>query len=1200
MSEDLNIQKGPDVTPNGVTGGEDFSMLEIRNITKIYRSKTGESVKALDNVSIKFPETGMIFILGKSGSGKSTLLNVIGGLDGYDSGEFVIMGKSSKDFVGSDFDAYRNTFIGFIFQEYNILDDFSVGANIGLALELQGKKATSEAIESILSQVDLAGYAHRKPNELSGGQKQRIAIARALVKEPQIIMADEPTGALDSNTGKQVFDTLKELSKQKLVLIVSHDRDFAERYADRIIELKDGTIIRDDTKRDCPGVQINEGVQKSGENILRIRGGYQLTPADVKMINEYLALAEGDLMISGDTRVNAELRSAARIAEDGSTTTFDKTDADADVPVKRYDGKKTRFIRSRLPMKNAVKMGSSGLKHKKFRLFMTILLSFVAFAMFGLANSMAAYEKISAATQSIIESDIKAAAVTLSVRTTSTWTYNGETNSNVYHSPAALNDEDIAWLEAQTGLDFVPVFTGTSGAERYDTYGFSVQDLMSAYANNTVFNATVSGLTTITEAQLNTAGYQLTGRLPENENEIAITEFIVRQFQEYGFTNEAFGEAVAKGSVTAGTGGATDIIGKHITFSRIGWNSLPESERPSYTIVGVIDTHFDYARYDAFLPKEDTRSAAAATDTGILDLFLSQEVEYERDYGFHALGYTVNAAIENLTSYLTGNGSKDISTGMWASNGKQLRLVALRRAEIDGDAPDELCGYNSVSEPENIDRLKVKWFDPSKSTLAANEILIHFNTFTSIIPNSGVEVTFDADAQTAFVNVCKTAYGDAAWDATNVDSSYRWRLEQARNNSADPDAVPAAIKEYVGTYYGIDMPANVRWNEIESALQFLGEFYEGGSNTTYTFYRDNASNWLVNLYAYDEAVRGEVWNNAGTISQFQKDYNVKNSEWEPLTAEEKKTAIIEYFCNRYYNNVYNDLDFAMKRIGLYQHVTGLSYDDLLDRVYFEIRESGEGGGDAALTTTPYKVVGIFGPRNASNNTLSSDLVVSGELYQYYTAWEENNKPADEGSYQWSEERAEHADGIWGFAIAAVNAHDSNAIETLVRLSYAADDEDNPPELLFELNNAVMYTLSNFNGIIEILSKVFLWVGLGLAIFASFLLMNFISISISYKKREIGILRAVGARSSDVFKIFFSEAFIIAFINFVLAMAASIVTVTILNSYMRNSGINITLLRFGPAQALLMLGISVAVAVISSFLPVWRIARRKPIDAIRDR
>ncbi|MCL2062620.1 MAG: ABC transporter ATP-binding protein [Firmicutes bacterium] len=205
-------------------------MLEVQGLTKVYTPKKGVPVRALDGVDLKFEETGMVFVLGKSGSGKSTLLNLIGGLDSVTEGDIVIKGKSSADFSQADFDSYRNTFIGFIFQEYNILTEFTVGKNIGLALELQGKKADKASIEEILAQVDLTGYAQRKPNELSGGQKQRVAIARALVKNPEIIMADEPTGALDSTTGKQVFETLQKLSKTKLVIIVSHDRDYAESF----------------------------------------------------------------------------------------------------------------------------------------------------------------------------------------------------------------------------------------------------------------------------------------------------------------------------------------------------------------------------------------------------------------------------------------------------------------------------------------------------------------------------------------------------------------------------------------------------------------------------------------------------------------------------------------------------------------------------------------------------------------------------------------------------------------------------------------------------------------------------------------------------------------------------------------------------------------------------------------------------------
>lgn len=220
-------------------------MIEIKNITKIYRSKKGVKTTALNDVSLQLGNKGMVFVLGKSGSGKSTFLNVVGGLDKYNNGEIIINGKSSKNFKKSDFDAYRNTYIGFIFQEFNILEEFSVYRNIALALQLQKKHPDKEVINNILKSVDLEGLGNRKPNELSGGQKQRVAIARALVKEPDIILADEPTGNLDSATSTQIFDLLKELSKDKLVVVVSHDAESAKKYADRIIEFKDGIIIND-------------------------------------------------------------------------------------------------------------------------------------------------------------------------------------------------------------------------------------------------------------------------------------------------------------------------------------------------------------------------------------------------------------------------------------------------------------------------------------------------------------------------------------------------------------------------------------------------------------------------------------------------------------------------------------------------------------------------------------------------------------------------------------------------------------------------------------------------------------------------------------------------------------------------------------------------------------------------------------------
>ena len=296
-------------------------MLEAKNLVKIYKTKGGADVKALDNVSILFPEKGMVFLLGKSGSGKSTLLNVCGGLDAPTSGAIWVKGKSSEKFTQSDFDSYRNTYVGFIFQEYNILNEFSVEDNIALALELQGKPKDKKVIADLLEQVDLTGYAKRKPNTLSGGQKQRIAIARALVKSPEIIMADEPTGALDSATGKQVFDTLKKLSKEKLVIVVSHDRDFAEMYGDRIIELKDGKILSDVTKTEEQQQALTENISIVGDTLC-VKNGANLTDKEFEEIKAFLSKTDKDVIIATGERDVKTFKDVSHIKDNGDKEVF--------------------------------------------------------------------------------------------------------------------------------------------------------------------------------------------------------------------------------------------------------------------------------------------------------------------------------------------------------------------------------------------------------------------------------------------------------------------------------------------------------------------------------------------------------------------------------------------------------------------------------------------------------------------------------------------------------------------------------------------------------------------------------------------------------------------------------------------------------------------------------------------------------------
>ncbi len=234
-------------------------MLQLKEIVKIYT--TGDLTQnALNGVSLSFRENEFVSILGQSGSGKTTMLNIIGGLDRYTSGDLVINGVSTKEYKDADWDYYRNNSIGFVFQSYNLIPHQSVLANVEMALTLAGvsKKERRQRAITVLKKVGLGSHIHKKPNQMSGGQMQRVAIARALINNPDILLADEPTGALDSETSIRIMELLKEIAKDKLVIMVTHNPELAERYSTRIVKLKDGMIIDDSDpySEDCePTVQ---------------------------------------------------------------------------------------------------------------------------------------------------------------------------------------------------------------------------------------------------------------------------------------------------------------------------------------------------------------------------------------------------------------------------------------------------------------------------------------------------------------------------------------------------------------------------------------------------------------------------------------------------------------------------------------------------------------------------------------------------------------------------------------------------------------------------------------------------------------------------------------------------------------------------------------------------------------------------------
>ncbi|MBP5242976.1 MAG: ABC transporter ATP-binding protein, partial [Clostridia bacterium] len=541
----------------------------------------------------------MVFLLGKSGSGKSTLLKVCGGLDNPTEGEIIVKGRSSKNFSQSDFDSYRNTYVGFIFQEYHILNEFTVEENIALALELQGKRKDKQVIEDILSQVELEGSAARKPNTLSGGQKQRIAIARALVKNPEIIMADEPTGALDSATGKQVFDTLKKLSKEKLVIVVSHDRDFAEQYADRIIELKDGKVISDVTKSEPLSIPKQAAATSENKkplnpafsltpNGIRIEKGATLTEDDFTLLRNYILNAENDVVLSGG---NASLfQSAAPMSEATGENLNNVFVSTAQQPqAKTYTAEESKFIRSHLPIAKAAKIGVAGVKVKPVRLVFTILLSVIAFVMFGLVSTMTFYSSYRSCKASLMRSGYTSVYLEKNYMETTTYytsdgdvSYTTERKHPTKFTAEDLNDFNKTFNNGAMGV--VECQTTFNNLILEESGGFPDYFVPSSYGGIAKSVGYVDENSSWREGMI--------GAYPQADDEIAISSYLAEGILRNTLFNPETNEAYVLNK-------ADDLIGKKImtwalTYTGGGayvdygdYDDDNKNQNNGYTITGI-------------------------------------------------------------------------------------------------------------------------------------------------------------------------------------------------------------------------------------------------------------------------------------------------------------------------------------------------------------------------------------------------------------------------------------------------------------------------------------------------------------------------------------------------------------------------------------------------------------------------------------
>ena len=533
-------------------------MLVLKDITKNYKPNKSIEVEALKGISYVFPEKGIIFIVGKSGSGKSTMLNILGMLDTYDSGDLIIDGKSSKDFSARERDSWRATNIGFVFQEFHIVEKYSIGKNISLALEIAKQPVTEAQVRSVLAQVGLEGFEKRNSAEISGGQRQRVAIARALIKNPRIILADEPTGSLDTENGEALFSLLKELGKEKLVIVISHDMEAANKYSDQIIEIADGKIV----------------ASYAGE------GNRQVVKIDSNKLDSKQL-----------TKINSLLADNKKVVISRPQTNTKSIVADTAIS-KSYN---INDKKPSLPIKSAAHLSFLNIRSKWMRTFWTVLITMFAVAFFGFADIIAQFNTSDIMVEEIQKQGVPFINVSpYKIDESTFWTDRSR----------MMMTEELMVAFDEMGIDHIKKYRFTSGGIEpmlLTFQRFFPENNVSNYYSNTVLGV-------IEVDDLSKLGLKLSaGRMPQNLNEVVITNYQLERYklfgmrvcndkrvdQEYLYGTRTQNLPVFKSGVPVNPlNSFDDIYEKTVIFDY----PMELDKYFSYKIVGLID--FDLSPYE--------------------------------------------------------------------------------------------------------------------------------------------------------------------------------------------------------------------------------------------------------------------------------------------------------------------------------------------------------------------------------------------------------------------------------------------------------------------------------------------------------------------------------------------------------------------------------------------------------------------------
>ena len=1075
-------------------------MLQIKNICKEY--KTGNLVqKALDNVSLNLRDNEFVAILGPSGSGKTTLLNIIGGLDRYDSGNLIINEISTKDYKDRDWDSYRNHTIGFVFQSYNLIPHQTILANVELALTISGVSKNERRKRSLkaLEQVGLGKQIHKKPNQLSGGQMQRVAIARALVNDPDILLADEPTGALDSETSIQVMELLKEVAKDRLVVMVTHNPELAENYATRIVNLRDGKICSDtnpyflEEKHKKPqhknmgktSMSFLTSLFLSFNNLKTKKGRTFLTSfaGSIGIIGIALILSLSNGVNSYIKSIEEETLSEypLQIQSTGIDMTAMLVDAGADANKENENGdiNVTNMITNMFS-----KIGS---------------------------NDLASLKKYLESDESNIKEYAKAIEYTYNI------------SPQIYSSDI----ENIKQVNPNTSFSSLGIGSSTSS-----------NSMMSSMMSTDVFFQMPSN-TDLFEDQYDVKA----GNWPSKYNECVlvltskgnISDYMqytlgLRDFEELeNMINQFAQEENVDVPDNSGSYSYDDILGT--TFKLINSTDYYEydtdyniwrdkSENEEY-MKGIIEKGEDLKIVGIVQPKE-----------GVSATMLQTGIYYPSSLSDHIIEKAVNSQIvkEQLE-----NPDVNVFTGKRFDNTEENSFDMKSLIEVDADAMKSAFKVDESKISLDLGNLNKVINQTSLPSLDMNSVLsqLNFN-----ISSNEIQLV--------------------------IDDLLKGYEDYAKNH---PETDISKIDEYLSQYLQSKEVSELLKKEIEEAIKENGEL---------TITQEQMQKIMTNILKGFEEYAKE--NNLPDITQFDKylmDY---------LKSEEAKQIISSSL-----SNIIKSQNLDAQISTIIENYMKSVMNSMSDSIAKEMKSS-----ITKLSTSMANAISIDTDAFAGAIHMKMNEEELAELMQSLMTKEQT-------TYETNLKKLGYADFEEPSSI-SIYPKDFESNENIKRILDEYNvrmEESNNEDKVISYTDIVGTLMSSVTTIVDVVSYVLIaFVAISLVV-SSIMIGVITYISVLERKKEIGILRAIGASKGNVAQVFNAETFIIGLFAGIIGIGVTLLllipTNKIIHSIAGQTNINATL----PMMAgIILIILSTILTLIGGIIPSRKAAKEDPVTALR--